>query len=117
MLLSHCRGWTILTRRQNVTADCLNFAKSHLAVPDSGVAWLWQNFNNLLSILPPRQNNPVAAVSVIDISKIVILLPFLDTSSACYLKNYHFWCFVYADCRKGIIFQVYSVHAWHTNSN
>jgi len=23
---------------------------------------LWQNFNNLLSILPPQQNNPVAAV-------------------------------------------------------
>ena len=49
-------------RRQNVTVDCLNFAKSHFAIPDSGVAWLWQNFNNLLSILPPQQNNPVAAV-------------------------------------------------------
>jgi len=51
-------------RRQNVTAGCLNFAKSYFAVPDSGVACLWQNFNNLPSILPPRQNNPVAAVNV-----------------------------------------------------
>ena len=58
----HCRGRTILTRRQNVTAGCLNFAKSLFAVPDSGVACLWQNFNNLPSILPLRQNNPVAAV-------------------------------------------------------
>jgi len=30
----------ILTRRQNVTAGCLNFAKSHFAIPDSGVACL-----------------------------------------------------------------------------
>ena len=43
-------------------ADCLNFAKSHFAVPDSGVACFWQNFNNLPSILPLQQNNPVAAV-------------------------------------------------------
>ena len=35
---THCRGGTILMRRQNVTAGCLNFAKSHFAVPDSGVA-------------------------------------------------------------------------------
>jgi len=41
----------------------LNFAKSHFAVPDSGVACLLQNFNNLPSILPLRQNNLVAAVS------------------------------------------------------
>ena len=60
--IKHCRGRTILMRRQNVTAGCLNFAKSHFAIPDSGVAWLWQNFNNLLSILPPWQNNPVGAV-------------------------------------------------------
>ena len=58
----HCRGRTIWTRRQNVAAGCLNFAKSHFAVPDSGVACLWQNFNNLPSILPLWQNNPVAAV-------------------------------------------------------
>ena len=58
----HCRGRTILTRRQNVTAGCLNFAKSHFAVPDSEVACLWQTFSELPSILPPQQNNPVAAV-------------------------------------------------------
>ena len=61
-LLKHCRSRTILTRRQNITAGCLNFAKSHFAIPDSGVVCLWQNFNNLFLILPPRQNNPVAAV-------------------------------------------------------
>ena len=38
------------------------FCQVTFCLPDSGVAWLWQNFNNLLSILPPRQNNPVAAV-------------------------------------------------------
>jgi len=60
----HCRGRTILLRRQNITAGCLDFANSHFAVPNSGVACqLWQNFNNLLSILPPRQNNPVACRS------------------------------------------------------
>jgi len=59
---THCRGRTTLTRRQNVTG-CLNFAKSHFAIPDSEVACLWQNFNKLPSILPPRQNNPVAAVT------------------------------------------------------
>ena len=57
---SHCRGRTILMRRQNVTAGCLNFAKSHFAIPDSGVAWLWQNFNKILA---PWENNLVAAVS------------------------------------------------------
>jgi hypothetical protein len=36
--LPHCWGQTILTRRQNVTAGCLNFVKSHFAIPDSGVA-------------------------------------------------------------------------------
>ena len=30
-------GQTILMKRQNVTAGCLNFAKSHFAIPDSGV--------------------------------------------------------------------------------
>jgi len=30
-------GTTILMRRQNVTASCLNFAKSYFAIPDSGV--------------------------------------------------------------------------------
>jgi len=30
----HCRGRTILTMRQNVIADCLNFAESHFAIPD-----------------------------------------------------------------------------------
>jgi len=34
----HCRGRIILTRRQNVTAGCLNFAKSRFAVPDRWVA-------------------------------------------------------------------------------
>ena len=45
---------------------CLNFAKSHFAVPDSEVACFWQNINKLPSILPPRQNNPVAAVMMLD---------------------------------------------------
>ena len=44
-------------------AGCLNFAKSHFAIPDSGIACLWQNFSDLLSILPPRQNNLAATVT------------------------------------------------------
>ena len=34
----HCQGRTTLMRRQNVMADCLNFAESHFAIPDSGIA-------------------------------------------------------------------------------
>jgi len=41
-----------------------NFAKSHFAIPNSAVACLWQNVNNLLSILPPQQNNLVAVVRI-----------------------------------------------------
>ena len=47
---------------------CLNFAKSHFAVPDSEVACFWQNINKLPSILPPRQNNPVAAVMMLSVA-------------------------------------------------
>jgi len=35
-------------------------------------AWLWQNFNNLLSSLPLRQNNPVAAVCMVSMLRTTI---------------------------------------------
>jgi len=40
LIQNHCLGWTILTRRQNVAAGGLNFAKSHFAVPNSGCVTL-----------------------------------------------------------------------------
>ena len=43
----HCQGWTILTRRQNVTADCLNFAKLHFAIPDRGCVTLAKFYSRL----------------------------------------------------------------------
>ena len=44
---------------EQITLDASELkTKAKIAIPTSST----QNFNNLLSILPPRQNNPVAAV-------------------------------------------------------